>query len=110
MEEPLVTVCWRHRSSHDLQVVTNHFGDEVVQFCLMAPAELLMRLGWIADQQIHFGGSKIARIDLDENAPIRRIDPLLFNALALPFQIDANLAKSLFNEAAHAMGLAGRKP
>ncbi len=49
------------------EVVADHLGAEILPLGLVDPAELLPRLGRIADQQVDLGRPEIARIDLDQH-------------------------------------------
>jgi len=74
----------------------------------MAPAEFLTRLARVAEQAVDLGRAEIARVDFDQRSAVgvdaRFVDPLL-----APFEIDADPAKRLLDEAADAVGLAGRQ-
>src|ERR1700733_8189631 len=81
-----------------LEVRTNHLADELAKARLMPPAEPLMRLRRISDQEIDFGWSKIRRIDAHHNLTAALIDPGLVDALAAPFDSPIDLAKGEFDK------------
>src|SRR5277367_509568 len=85
-----------------LEVRTNHLADELAKACLMPPAEPLMRLGRIPDQEIDFGWSKVPRIDTHHDLTAL-IDPGLVDALAAPFDSPIDLAKGEFDKFTHRM-------
>ena len=84
-----------------LEVRTNHLAD--AKACLMPPAEPLMRLGRIANQEIDFGWSKIRRIDPHHNLAAALIDPGLADACAAPFDSPIDLAEGEFDKFTHRM-------
>ena len=88
-----------------LEVRTNHLADELAKARLMPPAEPLMRLGRISDQEIDFGWSKIRRIDPHHNLTAAPIDPGLVDALAPPFDSPIDLAKGKLDKLTHRMSL-----
>src|SRR5688572_17000054 len=53
-----------------LEVVLDHHGDEPREVDLALPAELLLRLGGVADQEVHLGRPHEARVLLDIARPV----------------------------------------
>src|SRR5450755_4995417 len=51
------------RTRHALHVGVHHFRDELVEADAVAPAQLALRLGGVAEQLFDFGGPEVARID-----------------------------------------------
>src|ERR1019366_1452198 len=84
------TSAWRRRSSLATatrfladrdQVGGHHLGDQGLEPDLMAPAQAVVRLGRIANQQVDLGRAKIAQIDRDSDRAgggvyLRLVDPL----------------------------------
>jgi hypothetical protein len=64
-------------ATHFGQVHLDHFAHQFIECDFMAPAEPLARLARIAKQCVRFGRPEIARIDLNEDAAIALVEPLL---------------------------------
>src|SRR5580704_1840655 len=70
--------------THLADIAFYHLAHQLVERDFVLPAELLPGLARIAQQGIGFGGPEIARIDLDENAAVARVDALFGDARAAP--------------------------
>ena len=81
-----------------LKIRTNHLAHELAKARLMPPAEPLMRLRRIPDQEIDFGWSKIRRIDPHHNLAAALIDSGFVDAFAAPFDLPIDLAKGEFKK------------
>src|SRR5262245_48095315 len=53
-----------------LNVVPDHFADQIGEQDARLPAKLLARLGRVAQQDFDFGGPEEARINLDKNVAV----------------------------------------
>ena len=89
------------------QIALHHFGDQRLESGLVAPAQHLVRLARIADQQIDLGGAKIAGINRHQQSAGLGVMALFVRALAAPGQRHADLGEGRFGELADRMGLAG---
>src|ERR1700688_4298759 len=77
------------------QIRFDHLAHQIVESDGVAPAELLARLAGIADQRVGLGRPEVARIDLDLDAAVARIDALFGKAGAAPFDAPADAGKGL---------------
>ena len=75
----------------------------------MLPAKLRPRLGCIADENVNFGRTKIAPINLDQDSARSGIKSFLVNPRSYPFDSCAYLSKRLLHKFAHGMGFPGRE-
>ena len=73
----------------------------------MAPAQPVVRLGRIADQQIDLGRAEIARIDRDADRAGGGVYSRLVDPLAAPLDRNADLGEGQLDQFAHRVGLAG---
>src|SRR3984885_12240796 len=93
----------------DIEIARDHFPDQLRKRRFRLPAELVARLGGIADQQIDFGRTEIGRIDPNQRLAGRRVDAGLIDALAAPRDAAADFGERQFDEFAHRAGFAGRQ-
>ncbi len=75
----------------------------------MAPAEPLPGLAGIAEQRVGFRRPEVTLVDFDQNAAVARIDALLGETGAAPFDGPADAGERLFDEFADRMLFAGRQ-
>mmetsp|Transcript_10309 Transcript_10309/g.32597 ORF Transcript_10309/g.32597 Transcript_10309/m.32597 type:complete len:337 (-) Transcript_10309:231-1241(-) len=69
----------------------NHLFAELLHRDLGHPAELLLGLGRVSDQQLDLGRPEVLRVDPHQDARlVRRVDADLVDALALPLDGDAH--------------------
>ena len=73
----------------------------------MAPAEALLGLAGIADQQVDFCGTEVARIDFDQALAGAMAIALFIDVLSVPLDADVYILECPFDELAYLRGLAG---
>src|SRR5262245_45261395 len=66
------------------EIGIHHLRHQLLEAGLVLPAELGVRLGGIAQQEINFGRAEIALVDLDDDLAGLLIHALFLDALALP--------------------------
>jgi hypothetical protein len=81
----------RHLKSHSPRCLatlprsaSHHLGAQLLPVVCVNPAELLLRLGRVADQKIDLGRAEVARIDFDQDLAGLAIAALLLGAFAAP--------------------------
>src|SRR5258708_39678148 len=89
-----------------LQVRLDHLAHEFVKSYGGAPTEPLICLARIAEQRIHFRGTEIARIDLDQDLAALRVDAHFIETLTSPGDRAPDMRERAFDEFAHRMRLA----
>mmetsp|Transcript_139532 Transcript_139532/g.339007 ORF Transcript_139532/g.339007 Transcript_139532/m.339007 type:complete len:356 (+) Transcript_139532:16-1083(+) len=87
-------------------VGAHHLLAQLLEEHLGLPAELLLRLGRVAQQQVHLCRAEVLRVDLDQLAAIL-VPANLVHALAGPRDGQADLAERVLHELAHGVRLAG---
>src|SRR5436309_11473331 len=92
--EPPVILIGRCRPARGLlgnrfQVCGDHLGYQRIERDLVAPSEPGPGLRRVADQNVDFGRTKVARVDLDQHPARRRVDPLLLRSRSQPLDRDA---------------------
>ena len=92
--------CWSFMSARSASTISRTSSSNAD---LVLPAELRVRLGRIAEQELDLGRAEIARIDLDQHAAGAGLDALLVDALAVPFDPLADVGESPLDELAHRM-------
>src|SRR5262249_6735956 len=83
------------------KVVGDHRCYKLIERDFMVPAELGSGLGSIADEQVDLRGTKVARIDLNQNPTGTGISPLFFEPRSDPLDAYVDLSKCLFHKFAH---------
>ncbi len=73
----------------------------------MLPAQDLLRLAGIAQQQVDLGRAEIPGIDLDQQLAGLGVHAFFFDILAAPGDLASGFGEGEFDEFAHRMGLAG---
>src|SRR5258708_1496771 len=71
----------------DIEIARDHFPDELRKRGFRCPAELVARLGGVADQQIDFGRTEIHRIDPNQRLAGGLVHAGLVDALAAPLDV-----------------------
>ena len=71
------------------------------------PAEPLPRLRRIAEQRIGFGRPEVTRVDFDQHPAVARVDALLGEPGAAPFDGPADASERLLDEFTNRMLFAG---
>src|SRR4051812_20642491 len=84
----------------DGKIARDHLFHELGEWRLRLPAELLVRLAGIADQNIHFGRAEIHRVDANDGLAGFLVDPGFIDALAAPFDAAADFGKRQLDELA----------
>src|SRR5262249_31187734 len=79
----------------------DHLCYKLIERDFMVPAELGSGLRGIADEQFDLGGTKVARIDLNQNPPGFGVDALLFTPRSHPLDVYVDLSKCLLHKFAH---------
>src|SRR5215472_14382124 len=92
---------------HLRAVAIDHLPDEILKARLVAPAELLARFARVTEEEVDFGRTKVAWIDLDQNLPGLGVNAGLLDARATPGDPTAHMTKGALNKLAHRMFLAG---
>src|SRR6266702_5928525 len=92
-----------------LQIVYDHFLDQLGKRRLRFPAEFCARLAGIADQLIDLGRPEITRIDANHGLAGFPVDAGFIDTLAAPFDRAPDFRKRQFDEFAHRTGLPGRQ-
>src|ERR1700689_4255683 len=98
-----------HLTPGDCKIAGHHLLDEVGEARLRLPAELLVRLAGVADQEIDLGRPEISRIDANDGLAGCLVEAGLLDALATPLDAAADLRKRQFHEFTHRARLAGRQ-
>src|SRR5260221_6443127 len=93
----------------DLEVARHHFRDHVLEARRMRPAELLLGLARVAEEEVDLGRSEITRVDADQCLSRRAVHPHLFASRALPGEGTADITEGDLDQFAHGMRLAGRE-
>src|SRR3546814_4958074 len=75
----------------------------------MRPAQLAVRLGGIAEQYVHFGRSKIARVDLNQCLPSLGAISAFVDTASGPVYGDVDVGKGPFDELAYRRRHSGRQ-
>src|SRR5258706_10000937 len=89
-----------------LEVRFDHFADKLVESDRRPPAKLLVCLARVAEQSIHFRGTKIARVDFDKDFAALGVDARFVEALTTPNHRPTDMGEGALNEFAHRMRLA----
>src|SRR4051794_16494649 len=85
----------------EFEVGVDHVVDERLERGAVHPAELLPRLGRIADEELDLGRAEIAGIDHDAGLSVLLVDAALLDAAAGPFDLAPDARKRLLDELAH---------
>mmetsp|Transcript_20926 Transcript_20926/g.67317 ORF Transcript_20926/g.67317 Transcript_20926/m.67317 type:complete len:372 (-) Transcript_20926:86-1201(-) len=89
------------------QVLAHHLLDQVREQHARLPAQLLARLGRVADEQLHLGGAEVLGVDAHQHAfRVRFVEADLVHTLAAPLDGDAHLGEGALHELTHAVRLA----
>src|SRR5262245_65152804 len=91
----------RSFAGHSSKVSGDHLCYKLIERDFMVPAELGSGLRGIADEQFDLGGTKVARIDLNQNPTGFDINPLLFEPRSDPLDAYVDLSKCLLHKFAH---------
>src|SRR5262245_18659881 len=78
---------------HGVEVCVDHLAHQLVERGGVPPPEFFPRLGGIAEQPLYLGRPEITRVDLDQDAARRGLDPPLVGAAAAPFDAAADMRK-----------------
>ncbi len=97
----------RSVAAHGPQIGVNHLPHQITKTNFMMPTETLPSFAWIPKQGIGFGRAKIARIDLNQHAPVTYVDAFFIQARATPFDRPADMGKCGFHEFPNRMIFAG---
>src|SRR5271170_3278968 len=95
------------RPRHALQIGFHHFRDEPAETDAVAPAQLALRLGRIAEQLVDLGRPEVARIDRHQRLVRLVVGPGLLDAVATPYDAPPDMGECGFDEFAYRMGFAG---
>src|SRR3977135_4250920 len=84
------------------KVFLHHLRYELLERDLRSPAQLFLRLAWIAEQRLDFSRTEIARVHCND-AFARRGVPAFLLALAPPCDRHGELTACGFDELPHAV-------
>src|SRR5450631_1746060 len=87
-------------AAHGCKVGLDHLLHQLVEAGFVPPAEPLMCLGGIAEQEVNLGGPEIAGVDFDQHLPRACVDALFIDARAAPFDAPAYIGEGLFSKLA----------
>ena len=90
-----------------LQIGLGHHSHQGIETDLALPAQLLVGLAGITDEDVHLGRAVKGRVDADDDLPALAVDALALFVFTLPFQIEAGVSGGLLDKGAHRPGLAG---
>src|SRR6516164_2495048 len=85
----------------DLKIASHHFLDQLGEAGFRFPPEFLPSLAGIADQDVDLGRAKIARIDAHDGLAGLFVDARLFDPLAPPLDVAADLGESELDKLAY---------
>src|SRR5262249_1369004 len=84
-----------------------HLPHKLGEARLVVPAELPMRLGGIAKQNVDLGRAEITCINRDHDPPARVVYPDLVDTITAPSNWDFDVGEGALNEFAYRVRLAG---
>src|SRR5690606_26704514 len=93
----------------DAKIALDHILDKNIERGARLPAEHLLGLRCIADQEIDLSRAEIARIDLDQHFTRLGVQANLVDPLAAPFQANADDSEGRFDKRLDGAGLARRE-
>ena len=101
MRASIVTVLALLFPTHGYYIGSHHVFDQICEARLVAPAELTLSLGRIAQQEFDLSRPEIAGIDLNQNVSRLGINTTFLDAFAAPFDVTANLGERRLDKLAY---------